>query len=173
MRAAKGGRSPRRSWGGVRVAADGAAAVQEAAGTLAGMIVPSGRLGHTTHLGEEGMVNRKRGLVRLGIVLALGWCLFWGLAAYFSDQTISLYLREIDKIEAQTRQAGQPLDRAYLDRTMPLWDRVNEGNDWVQASVQWGIGIPLILLFVVPIGWWIYRGFKPKPLPQDNEPDAA
>lgn len=114
------------------------------------------------------MVNKKRGLIRLGLVLGVGWCLFWGAAAYFGNRTISFYLEEMERIEAQTRRAGEPLDVAYFDRLRPMWAEIGEAQDWVAASVVWGIGIPLILLVVVPIGWWIYRGFKPKPLHRDD-----
>lgn len=112
------------------------------------------------------MVNRKRGLIRLGIVMALGWCLFWGGVAYFSNQASRLYLKELTEIRERSLKRGIDADERYPVLTAHFMARADEANERVTASVHWGIGLPLILSIVASIGWWIYRGFKPRPGPR-------
>jgi hypothetical protein len=101
-------------------------------------------------------VIKRRGFVRLGVVvtdLYFGW---WGLQAWSASSLIDGYLKS-------SNEASKRGD--WSESTMWM-NYVNQANDQVVESVTWGIFIPIILavalLAAFGLLFWIDRGFRPK-----------
>lgn len=96
-------------------------------------------------------MNRRAGLTRLSI-LAIPYFGWWGYQAWVAreDGVVANRLREQAlsagdyDLESRWFYAGMAAKRA------------------VEQSIFWGIYTPIALLICGAIGFWIYRGFKPK-----------
>lgn len=108
------------------------------------------------------MTNRKRGLIRLAVVIAVSWCLFWTVVGLFGDAKAEASLADLRRFEALHEAAGTAQGDNYWFQVTAHMERVNAGSEQVATAVRWGIGIPLALLIILPVAWWIYRGFKPR-----------
>lgn len=71
-------------------------------------------------------MNTKRGLIRLGIVLAFGWTVFWGLMAYSGHAQVRYSIDEVNRIKADYARAGREPDDAYFTRIRPWMVSMNE-----------------------------------------------
>lgn len=41
-------------------------------------------------------------------------------------------------------------------------ERESRANEMLGLAFQWGVLVPGVLAIVAVLGWWVYRGFKPK-----------
>ena len=39
---------------------------------------------------------------------------------------------------------------------------MHDASETLALCVRVGLFVPLVLLFLSPFAWWIYRGFRPK-----------
>lgn len=97
-------------------------------------------------------MNRKRGLKRLAIALLVPWFTWWwglGLLAYNTAQSSS----------KDWLAASQKNDEFM----MGVYNRMQvDAYRQIDGSLTWGVAVPIVVLIVAAIGYWVYRGFKPK-----------
>jgi len=97
-------------------------------------------------------MNSRRGFTRLAIALGVPYFGWWALTAYFGYTALPRYLAESNK-------ASKEHDWESVTFWMTL---ANEADAAVQRSVMWGIFYPILAAIVAAIGYWVYRGFRPK-----------
>lgn len=100
--------------------------------------------------------NAARGIKRTLGVFALFWVVGWSVTAYMADRIITSSLAEIRRIDADT-EGGSSFSRTYV-----YYQNMNEASDIFALCVRVGLFVPVVLLFLSPFAWFIYRGFKPK-----------
>jgi hypothetical protein len=95
-------------------------------------------------------MNRRRGLTRLGLVLATMYFGFWLLTWWFASSAVPKYLELTD-------EASKKGDW----KSVTLWmTAVNEQSNLINMSLTWGIGVPILALLVAGLIYWLYRGFR-------------
>ena len=105
-------------------------------------------------------MNLKRGLSRLGIVVALFWISFWSGYAWWGYRQTQLAL---ENLRSLSPNEGLCFSDAACFRLQAHWMGVMDmGNDALNASAVFGVGIPVVLLILFPFAWFVYRGFRPK-----------
>ena len=98
-------------------------------------------------------INIRSGFARLAVVLVVPYFGYWASAAWLADRALPMYL-------AQSRKASTAGDW----KTSTMWmERANQVDRQFQASLQWGLAVPTLILILAAISYWIYRGFKAKP----------
>jgi hypothetical protein len=74
------------------------------------------------------------------------------MTAYFGYTALPRYLAESDKAS-----------KAHDWERVTFWMmQANEADRAVQRAVMWGIIYPTLAAMVVAVGYWVYRGFRPK-----------
>lgn len=95
--------------------------------------------------------NRKRGLKRLAIAVAVPWFGWWGLIGITSYNSWRYF-------------NGRVNAAAVLGQPFPVIDSELENGAMRRMSLAifWGGIVPILLLIAAGVGYWVYRGFKPK-----------
>ncbi len=97
-------------------------------------------------------MNKRKGITRFVIAFVVPYFAFWSFVAWNSNRSIDLYLRlhREEMAKGNVQGAG-------------VWmEAVDDANEGVVAAVMWGIFVPLLVVIVGALAYWVYRGFKPK-----------
>jgi hypothetical protein len=98
-------------------------------------------------------INIRSGFARLAVLLVVPYFGYWALAAWLANRALPMYL-------AESRKASAAGDW----KTSTMWmERANQVDKQFQASLQWGLAVPILILFLAAIAYWVYRGFKAEP----------
>ena len=112
-------------------------------------------------------MNYRRGGLRLLIVLGVLWSALWGANYYFAAQALDRHLAELDRLDrglsnlesltdAQSVAAASELRRQF-DQTIEWGDSDLRRQEY---SVYMGLGGLAVMLVIVGIGAWLWRGFR-------------
>lgn len=97
-------------------------------------------------------LDKGRGMMRLGATVSALYFGWWGLTWWFASSSIPKYL-------GWSREAA---DRGDWN-TSTIWMRAaNEANAAVMTSTLWGIVLPVAVLLLSGLLYWLYRGFQPR-----------
>lgn len=98
--------------------------------------------------------NQARGLRRLLIAIFGTWAAFWTAYGYFGHR-YQLYFWELFLKESQS---DKPNWNLALE-----WSRLSKkGGEMTGDAVTIGGGGLLVGLYILVLGIWIYRGYRPK-----------
>jgi hypothetical protein len=93
----------------------------------------------------------KRGFKRLAIAVCVPWFGFWGLMVWSSFRTHSYY-------EENYNRSANWDDSSNL----ALMQMENRAGADMANAVWFGLFLPIALVIVGAIAFWVYRGFRPK-----------
>lgn len=117
----------------------------------------------------------ERGLKRIGMVVAIFWVAGWSFVAWQGHMQMKEALSELAELDKQYPEAKTlgtigKIRVLGIDaiRYSDMENQFFEGEDTLDRALKIGLYVPLFLLILSPFGWFIYRGFKPKPPPQNN-----
>lgn len=104
--------------------------------------------------------NRRRGFMRLGLavgVLYFGW---WGLTYWLASNALPKYLR----------WSGEASAKGDWKASTIWMQSANDAGATMNQSLLWGVAVPIVLLIIGGLIYWIHRGFKPglKVVPTSN-----
>lgn len=94
--------------------------------------------------------NTKSGLKRLAIAVLVPWFGYWALLGIGSYRTL-------ERINTEISEPNLPSWRS--DMLLQL-NATATGN--LQDALGYGLVYPIVALIIGCIGYWVYRGFKPK-----------
>lgn len=103
--------------------------------------------------------NKRKGLTRLGLALTVPYFSFWALTAWRANQSIPEYV-------ALSRDA---VNRGDWNSATTWMKASNEANAWVVKSLAWGVALPIAIIAIGVMAYWIYRGFRPKTLSDQKD----
>jgi hypothetical protein len=98
-------------------------------------------------------MNRRKGFTRLALALIIPWEAWWALVGVTSYRTVT-FADAWFKAHPNTAP-DDPLTLTYIETSNAAGGRVNN-------AIEYGVVYPFLALIVGLIGWWVYRGFKPK-----------
>ena len=97
-------------------------------------------------------IDRRKGIKRLAIAVGVPWFGFWAVAGWSSYQARAHY--EKLWLEDARQEHWQ---------SAAIWARdQSTANEWIIRSIIFGIVLPIALLIVGALAFWVYRGFKPR-----------
>lgn len=98
------------------------------------------------------LINRRKGLTRLAIVYFGVWVTI-GLLGYIIQGDGEKQFLLISRADPNFQRSAE----------LAIWnDQMQFGANMIQAAVLMGIMAPVAAAIVGVMGWWIYRGFKPR-----------
>jgi fatty acid desaturase len=101
--------------------------------------------------------NRKRGLRRLAIAVLVPYYLWWVLVAFMN-------YRIAENAEAELQaNAGTNTEVAFAAAMTESHANANLG-----LAFTWAIVVPIAILVIGSVGYWVYRGFRPKVANEDR-----
>ncbi len=101
---------------------------------------------------SESPVNYRKGFTRLAVATGVPYFGLLALSGYLSCSAHTRYL----KLGSEAILKGD-------QRSWRVWtDYAAEAQDQCTASMVWGVAVPIIAVIVAALGYWVYRGFKPR-----------
>jgi hypothetical protein len=97
-------------------------------------------------------LNKRRGVKRLAIAVGVPWFGIWGLLGYVGYSNY-------ESNEANWWKAERAEDWASM---MTYSNGQEAAGNLMFKSILFGAVLPLFLLILGVLGYWVYRGFKPR-----------
>lgn len=103
-------------------------------------------------LSSRSGANKRRGFGRLGAVVAVLYFGWWGLTYRAGSLAVPKYLR----------MSNEAADKGYW-HTSSIWLKsAGDAQTDIENSIIWGLVVPLLILLIGGLLYWLNRGFKPR-----------
>jgi hypothetical protein len=97
-------------------------------------------------------MDKRKGLKRLALAVSIPYFGWWAFVAWINWSNYQTYNAKF--LEAAARDdwdSAATYSKIYADAL-----------DFLQMAFIWGVVVAMMLLVLVGISYWVYRGFKPK-----------